>query len=280
MIHARHRVLGWMALGAAVFTSFYMFRLIFLTFTGQPRNEQLYHHARESPWVMVLPLMLLAVLSLGFVGSNRTFGLAGHESWFGHLVERPALAEYAGQKETQIVGLPARNAKSLREETGAFRESEGRAHRAHRLALVGSVSAFAVGLFVAFMVYYMRWIDAAKIARTLRPIHGFLLNKWYMDHLYQGIVVLPYLALCYTIRIFDTYVIDGIVNLCGRLGRGASWTVGHFDSGVVDGAVNGSAWTTGLAGRLLRATQTGQVRNYILFIVTGVAALLLLFAQL
>jgi NADH:ubiquinone oxidoreductase subunit 5 (subunit L)/multisubunit Na+/H+ antiporter MnhA subunit len=101
-----------------------------------------------------------------------------------------------------------------------------------------------------------------------------------MDHLYQGIVVLPYLALCYTIRIFDTYVIDGIVNLCGRLGRGASWTVGHFDSGVVDGAVNGSAWTTGLAGRLLRATQTGQVRNYILFIVTGVAALLLLFAQL
>jgi NADH-quinone oxidoreductase subunit L len=271
MLHGRHRILGWMALGAAILTSFYMFRLVFLTFTGRPRNEHLYHHAHESPWVMALPLVILAVLSLGVVGSNRSFGLVSRESWFARLVERPALAMYATE-----AGEGTRTPERAEPDP----EAEHRAHVAHNRALVGSVGAFAVGLLIAFIIYYLRWLNAARMATTFRPIYTFLLNKWYMDHLYRAAVVLPYLALCYAIRLFDTYVIDGIVNFCGWLGRVGSWLIGRVDLGVVDGAVNGTAWTTGFAGRMLRLTQTGQVRNYILFIIAGVAALILLFAQM
>jgi NADH-quinone oxidoreductase subunit L len=273
MIHSRHRALGWMALGAAMLTSFYMFRLIFLTFTGRPRNEHLHHHAHESPWVMALPLVLLAVLSLGFVGSNRTFGLIQHENWFGRLVERPALAEYATGKDAPQATLKVPN-------TEIEKDQETRAHLAHRMAVAGSVAVFVMGFFVAFVIYYLQLINPARIAAAFRPIYLFLLNKWYMDHLYRLAIVLPYLAVCYLVRLFDTYIIDAAVNFCGWTGRAGSWLIGVLDLRVVDGAVNGSAWTTGFAGRVLRVTQTGQVRNYIFFIVTGVAALILLFAQI
>jgi NADH-quinone oxidoreductase subunit L len=274
MIHGRHRILGWMALGAATLTSFYMFRLMFLTFAGRPRNEKLHHHAHESPWAMVLPLILLAVLSLGFVGSNWSFGLIQRESWFGRLVEQPALSDYARESETADTNLP------LRIKGDESPENEHRAHLAHRTALVGSVAAFGVGLFIAAIIYYLRWIDPAKIAAAVRPVHSFLVNKWYMDHLYRAAVVLPYLAIYYIIRLFDMYVIDAIVNLWGWLGRVGSWLAGRADAHIVDGAVNGTAWTTGFAGRMLRLTQTGNVRSYQLFIITGVALLILIWAQM
>jgi len=280
MIHVRHRVLGVMALGAAVLTSFYMFRLIFLTFAGRPRNMHLYEHAHESPRVMVLPLVVLAVLSLGFVGSNRSFGLVSHESWFGRIVERPALGEYAIEKSTSEGGMEVgKRAVGPDEPVGAV-ESDERAHAAHRLALQGSVAAFVIGFLAAVVIYYLRWLDPGRIARAFAPIHTFLANKWYMDHLYRGMIVLPYLALCYFIRLFDTYLIDAVVNLCGWVGRAGAWSIGQVDSGVVDGAVNGTAWTTGFAGRVLRLTQTGQVRNYLLFLIAGVAILVVLFVQL
>jgi len=278
MFNSGQRILGWLALAVAALTSFYMFRLIFLTFTGRPRNEHLYHHAHESPMVMALPLLLLAVLSLGFVGSNRTFGLIERESWFSRIVERPTLAKYAIQPAAETtVGI--HEAKTTHGAAEGGHESEERAHLAHRMAVVGSVAAFAIGFAIAFAIYYLRWIDASKIATACRPIYVFLVNKWYLDHLYRVMIVLPYLAVCYAIRLFDTYIIDAIVNLCGWSGRGGSWVAGEVDSRVVDGAVNGTAWTTGLAGRILRQTQTGLVRSYILFIIVGVAVLVLLFVR-
>lgn len=270
MIHGRHRLLGWTALGAAALTSFYMFRLIFLTFTGKPRNEELYDHAHESPMVMVLPLVVLAVFSLGFVGSNRTFGLVEEKSWFENVVQRPSLAEYAleptverAEVETEVEG----------------RDVEHYAHLAHRIAQVGSTGAFVIGFFLAFLVYNARVIDPAAVSKRFRPVYTFLANKWYMDDLYRYAIILPYIAFCYLIRLFDNYIIDALVNLWGWLGRVGAWMVGRFDMGVIDGAVNGSAWSTGFAGRTLRLVQTGNLRSYILIIVAGVAFLILLFVQ-
>jgi len=280
MIHSRHRILGWMALGAALLTSFYMFRLIFLTFFGHPRNDHLYHHAHESPWVMVLPLIILAVLSLGFVGSNRSFGLATRESWFGRLVERPVLAQYATGADLEGLPSDSHTPTAAHTEFAISPEAEHREHVARHTAVVGSVAAFFIGLLIAYMMYFTRLINPQTFATIFRPIYLFLVNKWYMDHLYRAAVLLPYLSLCYAIRLFDNYVIDGIVNFWGWLARLGSWLTGRADLGVVDGAVNGTAWTTGFAGRVLRLTQTGQVRNYILFIIAGVTLLILLFIHI
>jgi len=278
MIHGHHRFLGWMALGAAGLTSFYMFRLIFLTFAGQPRNRHLYDHARESSATILLPLIMLALLSLGFVGSNRTFGLVARESWFSQIVQRPEVPDYATEKPGLQVTHDSRVSSDSHDIQGTHATDE-QAHFAHRIATVGSTVAFSIGLFVAFVIYYLRWIEAEKIATACRPIYTFLLNKWYMDHIYRAVIVLPYLAICYMIRLFDTYLIDAIVNLWGWLGRIGSQLIGNVDLAVVDGAVNGTAHTTGFAGRMLRLTQTGQVRNYILFLITGAVALVVLFSQ-
>jgi len=269
LMHGRHRILGWAAIGAAFLTTFYMFRLIFLTFTGRPRNEELYRHAHESPLVMVLPLVVLAVLSLGFVGSNKSFGLVERKNWFETIVHRPSLADYAVGK--------AGEAPAERGVEAAPVEEEHLEHKAHNIALRGSLAAFIGGFLVAFLIYYLRVVDPSKIARTFKPIHVFLVNKWYMDHLYHYAVITPYLAVCYLIRLFDTYIIDGIVNFFGWLGRASAWFVGIFDLGVVDGTVNGTAWTTGFAGRILRLTQTGRLRNYIFIVAAGTVCIIILF---
>jgi NADH-quinone oxidoreductase subunit L len=271
MVNGKHRILGIAALGSALLTSFYMFRLIFLTFTGEPRNRKLYDHAHESPWAMVLPLVILAVLSLGFVGSNSSFGLAGHESWFGKLVQRPSLADYAATATG--AGAAAHAAEAGHAAIGEAAEV------AHNAALAGSVIVFFAGLTIAWLLYGARLINPAFIADSVRPVYLFLLNKWYMDHLYHAVVVTPYVVWCYVVRLFDTYVIDGIVNLWATLGRAGAFLVGNVDNGVVDGAVNGTAWTTGFAGRVLRLTQTGKVRSYFLFIIAGVGTLVLLLLQ-
>ncbi len=279
MQHPTHKILGWTALGAAGLTSFYMFRLIFLTFFGQPRNEHLYHHAHESPWAMVLPLLVLAVLSLGFVGSNRTFGLIHEASWFSTLVKRPTPGAHSAETAPAAEPVAAHGAESAAAGRGSEHGTDS-VHllpEAHHQALVGSITVFLAGLIGAALVYYFQWIRAEAIARLFRPLYVLFLNKWYMDHLYRACVILPYLALCYFIRLVDTYVIDAVVNFWGWAGRAGAWLVGRVDWGVVDGAVNGTAWTTGFAGRLLRFTQTGLVRNYILILVAGATVLLLLF---
>ena len=71
---------------------------------------------------------------------------------------------------------------------------------------------------------------------------------------------------------FDRNVIDFIVNLVGSMGKAAAWVVGLFDNGVIDGAVNGTAWTSQTMGALLGRLQTGRVRSYLFALAVGVVA--------
>lgn len=89
MRNPEHVLLPCFAVGAAFFTSFYMFRLIFLTFFGKPRDQHAYDHAHESGWVMTVPLIILAVLSVSFI-----IPVAGpHGNWFWQRNPVPVLAE-------------------------------------------------------------------------------------------------------------------------------------------------------------------------------------------
>jgi NADH-quinone oxidoreductase subunit L len=215
--HEGHRLL-WAILLAGVFlTALYTARLVLLAFFGSPRmSKDQAHHIHESPAVMTLPLGVLAILTAvaGFVGVPSSHGTA---------FER-FLAPV----------LP-------------FKEAEHGGVASLALAAVSVIAALA-GVFVAWLVYGRGQVDASKIGVPTNPLHKLLLNKYYVDEIYDALIVKPIYRLClWCAQIFDVKVIDGLVN------------------GLASAVV---AWALGL-----RRIQTGYVMNYALGMLLGAVAL-------
>ena len=111
------------------------------------------------------------------------------------------------------------------------------------------------------------------------PVYTVLQNKYYMDELYHAVFVRPVIALAGACYAFDAkYVIDPIVNAVGAFGRWLSDTLRKaIDNPIIDGAVNGVGWITSAFGEFMRATQTGNLQNYLLVAAVTVVMLLALF---
>jgi NADH-quinone oxidoreductase subunit L len=170
MHDTKHMALFVVPLVTAGLTAFYMFRLWFLAFAGQPRDHAS-EHAHETPWVMTLPLIVLAVFSVGVAWGWPAWD--PHASYLAHLLEvsRPGMAH----------GL-------------AFED-----HLAGWLAL----AAAAMGAGVAVWIYGLRKIDAAVIRAKAGALYGFLREKWHFDELYDAMFVRPAVALGYGSARFD-----------------------------------------------------------------------------
>jgi len=186
---------------AAVFTSFYMFRLLWLTFFGEKRYDEHHVHVHESPFNMTVPLMILAVLSL-------TGG------WF-------AAPAFWGGKDYF--------AEFLSPVFGTAAEAGGEASHSLELILSGVaiVAAFA-GLAVAWSMY------SKKAARgTSEGLHKLLYNKYYVDELYLGAIVRPLVWLSTNVlwKVVDAGVIDGTVNGVAHGAEAVGDTVRHTQSG-------------------------------------------------
>jgi NADH-quinone oxidoreductase subunit L len=234
----------YVGLLGAVLTAAYMTRCVYLTFFGQYRGHG---HPHESPPTITVPLVVLAALSVlaGFVNAVP-FGIEKFREWFEAGVALPAL-EHA---DFEVVKA------------------------------VVSVSIAAIGIGVAAYLWFQR--------EELGPLRGltrrnafaragyrFLENKYYLDDLYEKIVVYgikaPIARITYW---FDQHVIDGVVNGVGRgARRTARATYDLVDQQVVDGAINGIAETTGDTGGLLRYVQSGRVQRYALTLFAAVGAL-------
>jgi NADH-quinone oxidoreductase subunit L len=209
-----------LGLVGAALTAFYMGRLLFLTFLGRSRvDHEVAHHVHESPPVMTVPLAILAVLAAG----AGAWGLPGeHGSAIGRFLA-PVLA---GGHEAEA------------------------AHHGPAWALMAvSVAAALAGVLVAWEMYVRGRADLAKVGAPQNAIHRLLLNKYYVDELYDRAIVQPIFAL-------------------------SRWCAEVFDAGVIDGAVNGVATVVERAARRLRRYQTGFVMNYALSMLVGVVALL------
>src|SRR5713101_7445702 len=174
----------------ALLTAFYMFRLIFLTFGGTPRFDEHHVHVHESPWSMLGPLVILAVLS--------TIG-----GWFA----LPAF--FQG---------PDYFANFLGPVFGGHESVEAASEIAARpleliLAAV-AVSAALVGLVVAYWLYLKRPEKADGLAKSLKPAYTTLLNKYYVDELYAAVVVKPLVWISTNVlwKVADVAGIDGAVN--------------------------------------------------------------------
>ena len=144
------------------------------------------------------------------------------------------------------------------------------AHKAHTWAMRLSVLFAGLGIGLAFVVYGFGWINPAKVASTLKPVHTFLVNKWYFDELYEATAVNGTKALSRALGWFDLHVVDGLVNLCAQLGVWFSYLTGKFDNTVVDGAVNGVADVTIGSGSFFRRFQTGKLYHYVFILAGGV----------
>ena len=245
--HSLVPIIGFLVAGL---TAFYMFRLVILTFLGEHKEAHRLDHVKESPKIMTVPLIILAGLCFFIFYSFNPFGAAS--GWIAHAIERPESA------------VPASVAAASSE---LFEEA---LHRSHTTAMLLSLLVAGLGILIAFSTYYWKKIHADRVAENLSPVHKFLINKWYFDEAYNGVVVGGTLALTNMLRWFDDTIIDGAVNGAGWITKVTSFISGKFDANVIDGFVNLTAYLSGFLGLLLRKLQTGKVQTYIVFAVLSV----------
>jgi NADH-quinone oxidoreductase subunit L len=209
-----------LGLVGSALTAFYMWRLVFLTFLGRSRvDHDVAHHVHESPAVMTVPLAILAILAAG----AGVWGLPGeHGSAIGRFLA-PVL--------------------------DGGHEAEAGHHGPAWALMAVSVGAALAGLLVAWEMYLRGRADLGKIGVPQNAVHRLLLNKYYVDELYDRLFVRPLFAL-------------------------SRWCAEAFDAGVIDGAVNGVALLIERLAARLRRYQTGFVMNYALSMLVGVVALL------
>jgi NADH-quinone oxidoreductase subunit L len=242
----------------AFLTSFYMFRLWYMTFFGAYRGGKAHashgsshdhghssHAPHESPWVMLTPLVLLAVLSLvgGWVGVPAALG--GHDE-FGRFLE-PVVKEQSLSYEQANVDL-ARNGTA---QTPAVPEAAPD-YPTERLLSGLSVFAGLLGLFFADLFYRRKPELPAKLGERIRTIRGLVEHKYWVDEVYGALIVNPVLF----------------------ISKYALWIL--FDRGLIDG---GGAGISGLnigLGSLVRRIQSGNIRSYAGWLAFGAAALLLI----
>jgi NADH-quinone oxidoreductase subunit L len=220
------RLLYAFGLLTALLTAFYMFRLIFLTFNGKPRYDERKVHVHESPWSMLGPLVILAVLS--------TVG-----GWFAlpAFVQGPDyFANFLG---------PVFGARESADAAGEI--------AAHHLELIlagVAVGAALIGLGVAYWLYLKKPGKADSFAKSMAPAYRTLLNKYYVDELYDAVIVKPLVWI-------STNVL---------------WKV--VDVEAIDGTVNGIAGGTTAIGDGVRHTQSGNTRSYAVWVVVGAIVIL------
>ena len=208
--------LGFLTAGM---TSFYMFRMMFLTFHGNSRvDSHLQSHLHESPLSMTGPLVILAVLSIfgGFFGVPHVLHFLpnGMELYF-HDFFAKAPGDAHGSMNTEI------------------------------LLMVLSVMLALFGWFWARKMYSGSLDAARRMSRSWSTLYDLSLNKWYVDEIYQALIIAPG-------RLLSTHLL---------------WQA--FDKNVIDRSVNGSGVLARGAGGLIRGLQDGVMQTYALIFAIG-----------
>jgi len=226
-----------LGLVGAGLTSFYMFRLVFLTFFGKPRYDEKKVHVHESPRNMTVPLMILAIGSVAggwFAAPHLVGGTDYFESWL-----HPVFASYQVPAQVTQQELPAGEG----EENGGVQSSQG---MELLRALTGPpVIAAVLGLLFAWW-FYIRKPDAAKRAmQKMRGLYTLIHNKYYVDEIYNALFIQPLLWI-------STNVL---------------WHT--MDEKMIDGTVNGIAHISRETGGQVRELQSGNARSYATWVVIG-----------
>ena len=219
-VFEHNKVLWALGVLGSGLTSFYMFRLLFLTFFGEFRGtEEQKHHLHESPISMTLPLIVLAVLSA--VGGMLNLPGGG---WLGHFME----PIFAGSRQVN----PAAFAEATIE------------HSTEYVLMAISAGVALMALIVAYVLYVSRSsVPAADSADRSLP-EQVIYNKYYVDELYDTIIVRPI--------------------------RSMGDALYSFGEMVIDGVVNGTAWLVSQGSGQLRRLQSGSIGFYVFAMVLSI----------
>ncbi len=329
-----HYILWFVGVFTAFLTAFYMFRLYFMTFMGKSRVEKhAAKHLHESPKTMTIPLVVLAVFAI-FIGlivgvplENGLFHkyinkvLPTHEQ----VVEMQA-EEHADSSEINIISSAYASqgraseqaasgahgggevAKAGAHEGGGEEggEVEGGEHGSFMLEVFLIGSSVFVGLFGIYLAYlfYIKRVDEnipGNIAGKYPTLYKTLLNKYYVDEIYDVLFINASKQLGNKMWQFDMTIVDGIVNGAATVSKwlakvlhryvdvavvdfivnmvakisvvGSELLYDFFDLPVIDGIVNGVGKIIEFCGAQTRKLQTGQVQNYVLVFVFGLIIL-------
>lgn len=262
----------------ALLTAFYMFRLLILTFHGEPKNKEKYEHAHESPALMTYPLILLAILSIFFFyTANPTSAGDGWvmQTWL-KTPETvvPQSARYSFMAKHEETAIEKKEAQPQHETAVVHSEEYMEAmHHAHYPAMFLSLGVAILGILTAFFFYFWKKVDTDKLVNSIKPLYKFSLNKWYFDELYEMTLVNGTMVLSRFLAWFDNTIVDGIVNGSATVTRFFSKVSGLFDTYVVDGIVNLTATLSGLLGIFVRKIQTGKVQTYLILVIFSLVML-------
>jgi NADH-quinone oxidoreductase subunit L len=210
-----NKVLWALAVFAAMMTTYYMFRLYFLTFSGKFRGtHDQEHHLHESPAAMTLPLIILAILAVigGFVGVPHLLG--GHNEIATFL--QPVIP--------------------VHENVHAVSSTE------EYTLMIGTT----VAMLIAGLLAYMH--NRNFVAKENKGIGKVLENKWYVDELYDSIIVKPIQSI-------------------------AAFFNNVLEKKGIDGFVNGVGKAVNYGSRQVRLLQSGHVGSYVLLMVIGILIL-------
>jgi NADH-quinone oxidoreductase subunit L len=240
-------VLWLIALVVAGMTAFYMFRLFFMTFYGESRvDPHVLPHVHESPRSMTIPLIVLAIGSI-FVG------YLGVPAWL-HGANR-----FEHWLEPVFEPLPT---------IAAEEHHYSHAFEAGMAAL--SILVAGLGFFMAYTTYYKKSDRAARVSAQFKGLYTALLNKWYIDELYDALFVHRAKDLGVGLWRFDSKVVDGMVNgAAGNTVRGAMGS-NWWDRWIVDGLVRFAGGFIKTASWPVRLLETGYAQNYALVMILGV----------
>jgi NADH-quinone oxidoreductase subunit L len=230
----------------ALLTAAYMARCVYLTFFGEYRGHG---HPHESERTITIPLIILAVFSvLAGLLQATPLGIDRFEAWFEPRVAFPSLQHPAFDYPLAAISL------------------------------VVAVLGLGVGAYFYFRREQLTRFNGLTQRNSLaRAGYTFLVNKYYLDDLYENVIVDGTRgAVARASYWVNQHVIDGVVNAVGRGAvKAGRVTYDALDQRLVDGAINGIAIETGMAGGEVRKVQSGRVQRYALILFAGVALLAL-----
>jgi NADH-quinone oxidoreductase subunit L len=257
---------------AAFFTAFYMGRQIIMVFFGEPKSEPA-AQAKESPPVMTIPLIVLAVLSItgGFLNLPYIHTFSNWLEQTIHAEEAEVLAEAGEAVSEAAEAAPWYSLGGL-----------------NLLVASGTLFLALIAILLAWYLYVRRTADLQKLPAAKRPddplrgilgpVFTVLENKYWVDELYWAVILNPYVAISRFLAekvdwafwhdfFHDKIIVGGYNGLTGLLSK-------QIDLGIIDGFANGLGEGTQELAGALRKLQTGFVRNYALSVFIGVVVII------
>ena len=251
-----HMLIWMVGVLVAGMTAFYMMRMMFLTFHGEERlSPEVAQHVHESPGVMTVPLMILAV-------GAALVGFLGLPAWLGPNVFEHFLEPVFETRYQAAEGIPHY------------------AHSTEILLTAVSVALAALGIYLAYHFFLQHKEKPALWLEKFRGVHQLVFNKYYVDETYDLLFVDRAKDSGRLLSAFDKNVVDGAVNGTATITRITAWISSQADIHIVDRIVNLVAQFFRFFSSVVGKLQTGLVQQYALFFVIGIILVISLYLYL